>query len=46
MTDTPIQNKPTDLGILLEFMQLEPFADPKKFDVTGVKPWLKQVFYL
>jgi SWI/SNF-related matrix-associated actin-dependent regulator of chromatin subfamily A3 len=41
MTGTPIQNKPADLGSLLEFMHLQPFADPKIFDAIVVKPWLK-----
>ncbi|KAK5558978.1 hypothetical protein LTR46_003167 [Exophiala xenobiotica] len=41
MTGTPIQNKPTDLGSLLEFLQLEPFGDPKTFEAMVIKPWLK-----
>jgi SWI/SNF-related matrix-associated actin-dependent regulator of chromatin subfamily A3 len=41
MTGTPIQNKPTDLGSLLEFLHLDPFIDPKVFEATVVKPWLK-----
>ncbi|EXJ84685.1 hypothetical protein A1O3_05355 [Capronia epimyces CBS 606.96] len=41
MTGTPIQNKPNDLGSLLEFLHLEPFRDPKIFETTVVKPWLK-----
>lgn len=41
MTGTPIQNKPTDLGSLLEFLHLEPFHDLKVFDAMVVKPWLK-----
>ncbi|EXJ71754.1 uncharacterized protein A1O5_05564 [Cladophialophora psammophila CBS 110553] len=41
MTGTPIQNKATDLGSLLEFLHLEPFRDPKIFEAMVVKPWLK-----
>lgn len=41
MTGTPIQNRPTDLGSLVEFLHLEPFRDPKVFDTTVIKPWLK-----
>lgn len=41
MTGTPIQNRPTDLGSLLEFLHLEPFSDSKIFDSMVVKPWLK-----
>jgi len=41
MTGTPIQNKASDLGSLLEFLHIEPFEDPKIFDAMVVKPWLK-----
>jgi SWI/SNF-related matrix-associated actin-dependent regulator of chromatin subfamily A3 len=41
MTATPIHNRPTDLGSLLEYLQLYPFSNPKVFDAEVIKPWLK-----
>jgi hypothetical protein len=41
VTGTPIQNKPADLGSLLEFLRLEPFGNPKTFEAMVIKPWLK-----
>ena len=39
VTGTPVQNRLTDLGTLLNFLRVHPFDDPGFFDKEFLRPW-------